>query len=225
MDFCLDALEASFQYRQRQIFNSDQGSQFTATAFTEALPGKGIEISMDNRGKSQTRDYVYYMLLIAEKNYGQALINTLPTIPVNDHINPWIIVLLPGFTFRRCRESAILVRSFSILFLTSYCPNNGVTPQYRLTYNITEDYLYQEGSERGLEEGVARGKKELIIEMLKDGTLTLGKIASLAKVSVDYVRQVTKEFKTSRVAGGFENNVRLRLTLNFYININRTSGT
>lgn len=60
-----------------------------------------------------------------------------------------------------------------------------------LTYNITEDYLYQEGLERGLE----KGKKELIIEMLKDGTLTIEKIAALAKVPVEYVKQVAKELK------------------------------
>jgi hypothetical protein len=56
-----------------------------------------------------------------------------------------------------------------------------------LTYNITEDYLYQEGQKIK--------EKELIIEMLKDGTLTIEKIASLAKVSVEYVKQVAKEIK------------------------------
>lgn len=52
MDFCLDALDASFQYGQPQIFNSDQGSQFTATAFTDKLADKGIRISMDGRGRA-----------------------------------------------------------------------------------------------------------------------------------------------------------------------------
>jgi hypothetical protein len=56
-----------------------------------------------------------------------------------------------------------------------------------LTYNITEDYLYQEGQKIK--------EKELIIEMLKDGTLTIEKIASLAKVLVEYVKQVAKEIK------------------------------
>ena len=55
VDFCLDALEESFRYGQPQIFNSDQGSQFTSTAFTGVLAGKGINISMDGRGGSQTR--------------------------------------------------------------------------------------------------------------------------------------------------------------------------
>ncbi len=56
-----------------------------------------------------------------------------------------------------------------------------------LTYNVTEDFLYQQGLEKG--------KKEMIIEMLKDGTLTIEKIASLAKVSVEYTAEVKKELK------------------------------
>lgn len=52
VDFCLDALEASFQYGQPQIFNTDQGSQFTSTAFTDVLLGRQISISMDGRGRA-----------------------------------------------------------------------------------------------------------------------------------------------------------------------------
>lgn len=52
VDFCLDALESSFQYGKPQIFNSDQGSQFTATAFTDKLSAKDIRISMDGRGRA-----------------------------------------------------------------------------------------------------------------------------------------------------------------------------
>jgi putative transposase len=35
-----------------EIFNSDQGSQFTATAFTERLQACGVAISMDGRGRA-----------------------------------------------------------------------------------------------------------------------------------------------------------------------------
>lgn len=52
MDFCLDALDSSFQYGQPQIFNSDQGAQFTAMAFTDKLAAKNIRISMDGRGRA-----------------------------------------------------------------------------------------------------------------------------------------------------------------------------
>ncbi len=51
-DFCLAALEEAIEnYGKPGIFNTDQGSQFTATAFTECLTASGIQISMDGRGR------------------------------------------------------------------------------------------------------------------------------------------------------------------------------
>lgn len=50
--FCLVALDdALARYGRPQIFNSDQGSQFTSAAFTGALASAGIKISMDGRGR------------------------------------------------------------------------------------------------------------------------------------------------------------------------------
>ena len=50
--FCVEALEAAIsQYGCPDIFNTDQGSQFTADAFTESLSSRGIAISMDGRGR------------------------------------------------------------------------------------------------------------------------------------------------------------------------------
>jgi putative transposase len=50
--FCVDALdEALARFGQLEIFNTDQGSQFTGTAFTGALTAAGIRISMDGRGR------------------------------------------------------------------------------------------------------------------------------------------------------------------------------
>lgn len=50
-DFCVDALEeAILRYGCPDIFNTDQGSQFTSESFTEVLKGKAIKISMDGRG-------------------------------------------------------------------------------------------------------------------------------------------------------------------------------
>jgi len=49
--FCLDALEEAFvRHGKPEIFNTDQGSQFTSLAFTEALKARGVAISMDGRG-------------------------------------------------------------------------------------------------------------------------------------------------------------------------------
>ncbi len=51
-DFCVEALnEALAKYRTPEIFNTDQGAQFTATAFTGVLESHGIRISMDGRGR------------------------------------------------------------------------------------------------------------------------------------------------------------------------------
>jgi putative transposase len=51
-EFCLRALEAALQGGRPQIFNSDQGCQFTSAAFTRRLQGAGVQISMDGRGRA-----------------------------------------------------------------------------------------------------------------------------------------------------------------------------
>ena len=57
--FCVDCLGQALQaYGNPAIFNSDQGSQFTAAAFTEVLKGLGIDISMDGRGRALDNIFV-----------------------------------------------------------------------------------------------------------------------------------------------------------------------
>ena len=57
-DFCVQALEAAIQdYGYPQIFNTDQGIQFTSTAFTDVLKDNLIQISMD--GKGYYRDNIF----------------------------------------------------------------------------------------------------------------------------------------------------------------------
>jgi len=50
--FCLAALDAAFRFGQPEIWNSDQGSQFTSPDFLEPLKKRGISISMDGRGRA-----------------------------------------------------------------------------------------------------------------------------------------------------------------------------
>ncbi len=51
-DFCVEALEEAIaQYGCPEIFNTDQGSQFTSEAFTGVLAAHGIQISMDGKGR------------------------------------------------------------------------------------------------------------------------------------------------------------------------------
>jgi putative transposase len=50
--FCLAALESAFRFGQPEIWNSDQGSQFTSADFLAPLKKRGITISMDGRGRA-----------------------------------------------------------------------------------------------------------------------------------------------------------------------------
>jgi putative transposase len=49
--FCLDALEDALRKGRPEIFNTDQGAQFTSAAFTDRLETAGVRISMDGRGR------------------------------------------------------------------------------------------------------------------------------------------------------------------------------
>jgi putative transposase len=51
LDFCLEALEAALNKATPEIFNSDQGSQFTSPKFTGILINRGVKVSMDGRGR------------------------------------------------------------------------------------------------------------------------------------------------------------------------------
>jgi len=56
--FCLEALEQALQRGTPDIFNSDQGAQFTAHAFTNRLTADNIRISMDGRGRALDNIFV-----------------------------------------------------------------------------------------------------------------------------------------------------------------------
>jgi len=51
-DFCIEALEEALErFGKPEIFNTDQGSQFTSPQFTGVLRAAGVRISMDGRGR------------------------------------------------------------------------------------------------------------------------------------------------------------------------------
>jgi len=52
VSFCLSALDAAFRHGTPEIFNTDQGVQFTSSEFTDSLLSKGIKISMDGKGRA-----------------------------------------------------------------------------------------------------------------------------------------------------------------------------
>lgn len=49
--FCVETLKAALELGTPEIFNTDQGSQFTSDDFVDVLLGKGIQVSMDGRGR------------------------------------------------------------------------------------------------------------------------------------------------------------------------------
>ena len=58
-DFCVEALEEAIErYGCPEIFNTDQGAQFTSEAFTKLLKDNGIAISMDGRRRVQDNIFI-----------------------------------------------------------------------------------------------------------------------------------------------------------------------
>ena len=58
-EFCIEALEeALLRYGKPEIFNTDQGAQFTSRGFVELLESHGIQVSMDGRGRVQDNIFI-----------------------------------------------------------------------------------------------------------------------------------------------------------------------
>jgi putative transposase len=58
-EFCVAALEEALaRWGRPEIFNSDQGSQFTSPAFTSRLESRGVRVSMDGRGRALDNVFV-----------------------------------------------------------------------------------------------------------------------------------------------------------------------
>ena len=51
VDFCLEAFEKALSKGKPEVFNTDQGSQFTSEAFTGLVERDGVSISMDGKGR------------------------------------------------------------------------------------------------------------------------------------------------------------------------------
>jgi putative transposase len=56
--FCVDSLERALRTGRPEIFNTDQGSQFTSDLFTSTLETHGIAISMDGKGRAMDNIFI-----------------------------------------------------------------------------------------------------------------------------------------------------------------------
>ena len=79
---CVEALqEALSRHGAPEIFNTDQGAQFTSTAFTQVLKDNQVKISMDGRGRCQDNIFIerlwwtikYHYLYLRSFDNGRAL--------------------------------------------------------------------------------------------------------------------------------------------------------
>ena len=77
-DFCLRALDKALLTSQPEIFNSDQGSQFTSCEFTEKLDKVGIQISRDGRGR--VFDNIFIERLWRTVKYEEVYIHSYDTV-------------------------------------------------------------------------------------------------------------------------------------------------
>ena len=115
-DFCVSALEEALaKYGKPDIFNTDQGSQFTSFAFTNVLRESGIRISMDGRGR--WLDNVFIERLWRSLKYECVYLNAFETgSEARTGIGRWIDfynrlrphAALGGITPDMCHEQNLL---------------------------------------------------------------------------------------------------------------------
>ena len=79
-DFCIEAVEEALaRHGTPDIFNTDQGSQFTSEAFTKVLINAGVAISMD--GKGAWRDNVFVERLWRTIKYEEVYLHAYDSVP------------------------------------------------------------------------------------------------------------------------------------------------
>ncbi len=77
--FCLDALQQALRGGKPEIFNTDQGVQFTASHFTGWLEKEKIQISMDGRGRAL--DNIFIERLWRSVKYEDIYLKNYATVP------------------------------------------------------------------------------------------------------------------------------------------------
>jgi putative transposase len=89
-DFCVEALkEAMANHGQPDIFNTDQGVQFTAAAFIEQLEVQGVQVSMD--GKGRFLDNIFIERLWRSLKYEEVFIKAYTSVAeARLNIGSWI---------------------------------------------------------------------------------------------------------------------------------------
>jgi putative transposase len=77
--FCLEALQEALRQGRPEIFNTDQGVQFTAIEFTSTLEAAGVRVSMDGRGRAL--DNVFVERLWRTVKYEDVYLHDYASVP------------------------------------------------------------------------------------------------------------------------------------------------
>jgi len=79
-DFCVNALKSALRkHKTPEIFNTDQGAQYTGKAFTGELKDHGVQISMD--GKGRCMDNIFIERLWRSVKYEKIFLEEFETVP------------------------------------------------------------------------------------------------------------------------------------------------
>ena len=77
-DFCIEAVGKILAWKRCEIFNTDQGAQFTTPRFTRPLRDQGIQVSMDGRGRAL--DNIFVERLWRTVKYEYVYLQDIPTV-------------------------------------------------------------------------------------------------------------------------------------------------
>jgi putative transposase len=121
--FCVEALDAALALGRPEIFNTDQGAQFTSQAFTSRLEAHGVAISMDGRGRAL--DNVFVERLWRSVKYEDIYLRDYATSPElrrgldryfafygHERLHQALDYLTPWETYRGKRQTSINASDF-----------------------------------------------------------------------------------------------------------------
>jgi putative transposase len=137
--FCVEALEGALaRHGKPEIFNTDQGSQFTGAAFTGVLIKNGIAVSMD--GKGAWRDNVFVERLWRSIKYQEVCLRPKASAtPVLRSAATWTFIMADVHT--RALTASHPITPTSRRCLSAWQPNPGRGSTYRSGKSCSDNRL------------------------------------------------------------------------------------
>lgn len=118
--FCIEALEEALRFGRPEIFNSDQGAQFTCNEFIAVLQAHGIKISMDSRGRAM--DNIFIERLWRSLKYEDIYIYNYETVP---QLHKGLTKYFNLYDYERLHQSLDYKTPWEIHSGVTYSHNNG----------------------------------------------------------------------------------------------------